>query len=257
MQGDHEDFTWATEDGNITAEQDEPRSGVVHISEPFPQGSEVDAPEILARSNGGESRVIAENTISNSKLSIDLQNVFDEMEAQPTHPTLQVTLTPQVKPAPLVSDELPSVIEERDNRAHSPVEEAMISRTSKAETLYALDETLWASAGSENRRHDEERCTNGDRRGFMGVIGESKDPKYGGIDHDGGQSFSEETSSTETSSQVTVENTGEHSIPRPPSPPLLSGDPPPSQNMATPIQDNHPTYYWPSKYARSSLFPAT
>ena len=118
------------------------------------QGSEVLT--IPEHSNSEESRVIAENAHPNSTLDIDLNNVFNEMEAQSTNPVLPVTLIPQEIPLPAGSDESTNIYHGQDGISRPLVEEPTITRTSKTDILDALDETLQAFAAEDAKVCDNE-----------------------------------------------------------------------------------------------------
>ncbi|XP_028391029.1 uncharacterized protein LOC114515911 [Dendronephthya gigantea] len=201
--------------------------------------------------DGGESRVIAESTSSNPTLNIDLNNVFDEMEARPVNPIHHVVLTPQEEPSD-VSEESPIVTRRHDGVPRSIIEEPRIIRTSKDDTLDALDETLEAfaakeaefmngesSAGSnikqtENVYHSRhvDISAKGTERELEGSTFKLSDGGQGRLTSAESEQSSvlDETSSSENSSQTTVENRN----------PALQDSSTPIVNSHPPTQTNHP-----------------
>jgi hypothetical protein len=147
--------------------------------------------------NGEESRVIAEYARPNSTLNIDLNNVFSEMEAQSTNPILPVTLIPQEITPPAGSDESTSMYRQQDIISRSLVEEPTITRTSKADVLNTLDETLQAFAAQDTEVCDDEN-TGGISRQNGNAVYISED-----ILHE-----TEQSCHVDTSQQVDISVTG-------------------------------------------------
>lgn len=182
--------------------------------------------------------------MSKPTLDFDLNNVFDEMDAQPTNPVLSVTLMPQEINSSALSHEIENVAEQFDGISRSLAEEPAITRTSKADTLRALDETFQAfevegpgSDDCDDERDLQVTMTKHFRETSATNLSK-KGPEVLPLEND--RHSSEETSSSETSSQVTVEHNHQT---LPVSPPSTPENPPPFEKNHIrnhPTRDKHP-----------------
>ena len=226
----------ALEGGNVDSTKRQRDSRAIRT---LPEGSGFESsPE---RSNGEGIRVVSENTVSKPALDFDLNNVFDEMDAQPTNPVLAVTLMPPEMNSLALSHEIENVAEQFDSISRSLAEEPAITRTSKADTLRALDETFQAfeveGPGSDDERDLEATMTKHFRETSATKLSKNG-PEVLPLEND--RHSSEETSSSETSSQVTVEHNHQT---LPVSPPSTPENPPPFEEnhmQNHPTRDKHP-----------------
>lgn len=263
----------------------------------MPQGSESETSIIPEHSNGGEARVTAESTHSQPTLNIDLNDVFNEMEAQPSNPILPVILTPQEIISPTVSDESTNLSRQDDDISRYFAEEPTIVRTSKSNTLNALDETLQAFAAEDtgddvcdddytdrvSRQIENSAYVSGDRTKSSYHVGSSvseikRTTKQSNNEYNFGHGESsattssvegaemltfendghscEETFSSDTSSQVTVENTRQHGTHMKPVSPLrFQEDPPDFQANNPPTNDNRPPITDTSSFPNPDITP--
>ena len=266
------DYKLEQEDGDTTEKRRELRSEAIRV---LPQGSDSETSSIPHASTGPESKVIAENTVSDPTFSIDLDNVFDEMDAQPSNPVFTVTLSPQIT-TQATSDESTNVTRQHDDILRRPaVEEPTITRTSKADTLEVLDETFEVLetqgtgestdrvSRSEHDRNfsgfledklEREQTTHLNSSTEIGVSSSETrqrnqhSSKEGDFQH--GESSvvsicsSEETSSSDGSSQVTVENNTQYSRgllhikPTSPPPPMNNQPLPSTEEAHPPLQNS-------------------
>lgn len=206
----------------------------------LPEGSGFESSTIPEHSNGEELRVISENTIAKPALNFDLNNVFDEMEAQPTTPVLAVSLIPQEITSSSFHDEIENVTQQCDGVSRSLAEEPAITRTSKANTFRTLDETFQAFHDERlgNDVCDDERGLRQTKTKHFGETSATNlsDERLEGLPLDNDGHSSEEASSSETSSWVTVEHN--HHV-MPVSPPPIPESPPPFEENHQPNQPTH------------------
>lgn len=179
-------------------------------------------------------------------LNIDLNNVFNEMEALPVNPIHHVVLTPQEDP-PAVAEESSNVTRQYDGVPRSIIEEPIIIRTSKDDTLLAFHETLEAFAAKEEEVINEESSAGSTIKQTDNVYDScdveiSAEVEKGELERstvdlsDGKQgrltseqsSDVDETSCSENSSQTTVENRN----------PSLQDTSPPISNSHPPTEAN-------------------
>ena len=203
---------YALEGGNGDSTKKQRSSRAIRT---LPEGSGFESSPVPEHSNDEELRAVSENTVAKPALNFDLNNVFDEMEAQPTNPVLAVSLIPQDITSLALPDEIENVAKRCDGVSRSLADEPAITRTSKADTLRTLDETFQAF---EDEGPGDEVCD--DEKDLTKHLGESSDTNLlherleVPFENDG---HSEESSSSETSSWVTVEH-NHHVMPVSPPP---------------------------------------